>query len=89
MSKHHTPGSPEKTEHTVENLLAWIEKQPAKTLDDFVKRAQELSQKHKEDTLKKLRQEFDQWCTRDGVAFKDVVNYGRKKRGPKKNGSAP
>jgi hypothetical protein len=89
LSKHHTPNSPEKEEHTLNNLMAWIEKQDHKVLDDFVKRAQELSQKNKDVILGTLRGEFDTWCHSRGVTFKEVVNYGRKKRGPKKNGSAP
>jgi hypothetical protein len=85
----HAKNGPEKEEHTLNNLLTWIEKQDHKVLDDFVTRAQALSAKQKEVTLGQLRGEFETWCGSRGVTFKEVVNYGRKKRGPKKNVPSP
>jgi hypothetical protein len=85
----HAKNGPEKTEHTEKNLMAWLEKQDHKVLEDFVTRAKELSTKQKDVILGQLRGEFETWCGSRGVTFKEVVNYGRKKRGPKKNVPSP
>jgi hypothetical protein len=71
----------EKTEHTTENLLVWLEKQPPTTLDDFVKRAQALSNSQKNITCARLKSEMEDWCRRDGVTLKDVYYFGQKKKG--------